>query len=177
MRRRGVVAAEIGVPRVPDEFRDADEEFDVDDLPDGELEELEEELVDEASAARTIAELEWEIAASTELEELAHQVRRSGADRKWEELSNLLQHTPEMFDADGDRRKLIIFSEHRDTLNYLVGKLRGLLGRTEAVVAIHGGMPREERRRCRRPSPRTRTCWSWSPPTPPARASTSSGRI
>jgi superfamily II DNA or RNA helicase len=145
-RRRDAAAAEVGVPRVPDEFRDADEEFDVDDLPDGELEGLEEELVDEASAARTIAELEWEISRLGELEELAHQVRRSSADRKWEELSNLLQHTPEMFDPAGRRRKLIVFTEHRDTLNYLVGRLRGLFGRTEAVVAIHGQLPRAERR-------------------------------
>jgi superfamily II DNA or RNA helicase len=146
LRRQGVVAAEIGVPKVPDEFRDAEEEFDVDDLQDGELEDLEEELVDQASAARTIAELEWEISRLQELEELAYQVRRSGADRKWEELSDLLQHTPEMFDAGGRRRKLIVFTEHRDTLNYLVGRLRGLFGRTEAVVAIHGQMPRAERR-------------------------------
>jgi SNF2 family DNA or RNA helicase len=146
IRKRGAqVAAELGLPRLPDEFRSADEDFDVDDLPDGELEELEEELVDEASAARTIAELEHEIATLTGLEELAHRSRNSGADRKWEELSSLLQHTPEMFDAYGNRRKLIIFSEHRDTLNYLVGKLRALLGRAESVVAIHGGMPREER--------------------------------
>ena len=52
-----------------------------------------------------------------------------------------------MFDAHGSRRKLIIFTEHRDTLNYLVRKLRALLGRAEAVVTIHGGMPREERRK------------------------------
>jgi superfamily II DNA or RNA helicase len=145
-RRQDAAAAEIGVPRIPDEFRDADEELDVDDLPDGELEELEEVLVDEASAARTIAELEWEISRLGELEELAHQVRRSGADRKWEELSNLLQHTPEMFYSGGRRRKLIVFTEHRDTLNYLVGRLCGLFGRAEAVVAIHGQMPRAERR-------------------------------
>jgi SNF2 family DNA or RNA helicase len=148
IRKRGAqVAAEPGLPKLPDEFRAVDEDFDVDDLPDGELEELEEELVDEASAARTIAELEHEIATLTGLEELAHRSRNSGADRKWEELSNLLQHTPEMFDAHGNRRKLIIFSEHRDTLNYLVGKLRSLLGRAESVVAIHGNMPREERRK------------------------------
>ena len=95
----------------------------------------------------TIAELEHEIATLADLEELARQLRDSGADRKWEELSRLLQHTPEMFDAHGNRRKLIIFSEHRDTLNYLVRKLRALLGREEAVVSIHGGMPREQRRK------------------------------
>jgi hypothetical protein len=148
IRKRGAeVAAELGTPTVPSEFRGSDEDFDVDDLPEGELEELEEELVDQASAARTIAELEYEIATLAGLEELARQVRASGTDRKWEELSSLLQHTPEMFDAHGDRRKLIIFSEHRDTLNYLVDKVRALLGREEAVVTIHGGVPRDERRK------------------------------
>jgi superfamily II DNA or RNA helicase len=146
-KRADEIAADLGTPRVPDEFRGLDEDFDIDDLPEGEMEELEEELVDEASAARTIAELEHEIATLSDLEELARQLRNSGADRKWEELSNLLQHTPEMYDAFGDRRKLIIFSEHRDTLNYLVDKLRALIGRAEAVVAIHGGLPREERRK------------------------------
>jgi hypothetical protein len=51
-----------------------------------------------------------------------------------------------MVEAGGSRRKLIVFTEHRDTLNYLVGKLRAYLGRPEAVVAIHGGVIREERR-------------------------------
>jgi superfamily II DNA or RNA helicase len=147
MRKRGAeVGARLGTPSVPDEFRDADD-FDIDDLPEGELEELEEELVDEASAAHTIAELEAEIASLAELEELARRLRASGVDRKWEELSTLLQHTPEMFDPYGDRRKIIIFSEHRDTLNYLVEKLIVVFGRAEAVVAIHGGMPREQRRK------------------------------
>jgi hypothetical protein len=52
-----------------------------------------------------------------------------------------------MFDSHGSRRKLIVFSEHRDTLNYLAGKLRVLLGHQDAVVTIHGGMAREERRK------------------------------
>src|SRR6185437_13753841 len=124
-----------------------DDEFDIDDLPDGELEDLEEQLVDEASAARTIAELEREIATLADLQELAGQLRSSGQDRKWEELANLLGDQPEMFDAHRNRRKLIIFSEHRDTLNYLVGKIGALLGHAEAVVAIHGGMAREVRRK------------------------------
>ncbi|MEA2827748.1 MAG: hypothetical protein QOG43_2187 [Actinomycetota bacterium] len=144
IRKRG---AELLGARVFDTYRNLDEDFDADDLADIELEEMEEELVDEASAAGTIAELEYEIATLAGLEELARQVRVSGTDRKWEELSNILQHTPEMFDAQGDRRKLIIFSEHRDTLNYLIARLRALLGRDEAVVAIHGGLPRDQRRK------------------------------
>jgi superfamily II DNA/RNA helicase len=52
-----------------------------------------------------------------------------------------------MRDASGRQRKLIIFTEHRDTLNYLHGKIRGVLGSPEAVVTIHGGTKRDERRK------------------------------
>src|SRR3989441_7031887 len=51
-----------------------------------------------------------------------------------------------MFEASGARRKLVIFTEHRDTLNYLTERIRTLLGRPEAVVNIHGGIGREDRR-------------------------------
>ena len=34
--------------------------------------------------------------------------------------------------------KVLVFTEHRDTLNYLAGRLRGLIGSREAVVEIHG---------------------------------------
>jgi hypothetical protein len=40
---------------------------------------------------------------------------------------------------------LVIFTEHRDTLNYLQGRITTLLGRVQSVVIIHGGMGREER--------------------------------
>ena len=52
-----------------------------------------------------------------------------------------------MRDADGRQRKLIIFTEHRDTLNYLTVKIRGLTGNAESVVVIHGGVKREDRRK------------------------------
>jgi SNF2 family DNA or RNA helicase len=120
---------------------------DVDDLPEGELEELEEEVVDQASAARTIAELEREIATLRSLEELAARVRRAGTDAKWTRLAELLQdRQAEMFDETGKLRKLIVFTEHRDTLNYLADRIRTLLGRPEAVVEIHGGLHRAVRR-------------------------------
>jgi SNF2 family DNA or RNA helicase len=117
-----------------------------DDLSDAEVEALEEELVDEATAARTIAELEHEIATLGELEELANRVRRSGEDRKWSELARLIDDDPLMRDPSGKRRKLLLFTEHRDTLDYLVAKLRTLIGRPEAVASIHGGTAREDRR-------------------------------
>ena len=119
----------------------------LDDAPDAEIEEAEEKVVDQASAARTIAELQVEIGMLKRLEELAYKVRRSGTDKKWDELSKLLQNNAEMFDAQGHRRKLIIFSEHRDTLNYLEEHIGSLLGRPEALVTIHGSLGREERRK------------------------------
>ena len=125
----------------------ADLENDMEDFAAEEREMTEEELVDLASASRTIAELQAEIAKLKELEDLAAQVRRSGTDRKWEELSGLLQDCTEMFDAGGYRRKLVIFTEHRDTLNYLVDRVSTLLGRTDAVVTIHGAIGREERKK------------------------------
>ncbi len=120
---------------------------DLEDAPDEEVEATEERVVDLASAARTIAELKAEIAILQELETLALRVRQSNSDRKWDELSRLLQNQGEMFDAHGHRRKLIIFTEHRDTLNYLQERIGSLVGRPEAVVTIHGGMGREDRRK------------------------------
>ncbi|MDD3802346.1 MAG: helicase-related protein [Desulfuromonas thiophila] len=111
------------------------------------FENFEEAVLDQATAAQTIQELESEILILEELEEKARQVVHSGQDRKWDELSRLLQDTPEMRDSSGHQRKLIIFTEHRDTLNYLAVKIRGLIGNEEAVVMIHGGVKREERRK------------------------------
>jgi len=124
----------------------SDDLDDLEDAPDAEVEELEEQVADQASAARTIRELEVEIAMLARLEMLALRVRQSGTDRKWEELAALLQNNREMFDAAHTRRKLVIFTEHRDTLNYLTERISTLLGRPEAVVTIHGGVGREERR-------------------------------
>lgn len=76
-----------------------------------------------------------EIRILQELVELAAEVRRSGTDRKWEELSKLLQDNPTMLDAAGERRKLIVLTEHRDTLEDLVERLANLTGRPESVVA------------------------------------------
>lgn len=120
---------------------------DDDDLSSEEQEGLEETLIDEATAAKTVAELEAEIVILQGLEQQAKAVVASGQDRKWDELSKILQNNPEMRDASGRQRKLIIFSEHRDTLNYLHGKIAGVLGNGNAIVTIHGGTHRDERRR------------------------------
>ena len=123
----------------------ADDLDDLEDAPDAEREATEEQVVDQATAARTIAELEAEIATLVNLETLAAQVRRGGTDRKWEELASLLESQTEMFDSTQQRHKLVIFTEHRDTLTSLAERIRTLLGWAEAVVTIHGGMSRAER--------------------------------
>jgi superfamily II DNA or RNA helicase len=120
---------------------------DEDDLTAEEQEDLEEKLVDTATAAETIAELEAEILILADLVEQARRVVDSGLDRKWDELSGILQNNPHMRDADGRQRKMIVFTEHKDTLNYLERRIGGVLGNPEAITTIHGGVHRDERRK------------------------------
>jgi superfamily II DNA or RNA helicase len=144
---------------------DADDVEDLEDAPDNEVQAAEEEILDQATAARSIAELKAEIETLNGLEALALRVRRSGTDTKWRELASLLSEIftdaaitnslaePAAPYGAGEiprpvpspRQKLVIFTEHRDTLNYLENRITTLLGRKEAVVLIHGGMGREER--------------------------------
>jgi len=144
---------------------DSEDVDDLDEAPDNEVESVEEEILDQATAARSIAELRIEIETLKGLEASALAVRRSGSDTKWSELSSLLgeiftsettirrvdepqapygagkipPHTP------SPHQKLVIFTEHRDTLNYLEDRITKFLGRKEAVVIIHGGIGREAR--------------------------------
>lgn len=135
---------------------DGDEGWGVDeeDLTAAEWEAVEAEVVDLATAAQTIAQLQGEIDRLGQLEALALQVRRSGKDRKWEELSRVIQMVLDrsraaeiLGDTGGLPPKLVIFTEHRDTLNYLGDQITTLLGRSEGVVTIHGSMGRKERKR------------------------------
>lgn len=146
-------------------YLDEEDLEDLDDAPDVEVEEIEEQVLDQATAARTIDELEAEIKTLKRLENLALTVRRSGEDRKWRELANLLSEiftpaaianhlaeTAASYETDdtpkpvpSPRQKIVIFTEHRDTLNYLEKRISTLLGRSSSLVTIHGGMGREER--------------------------------
>ncbi|HMO53901.1 MAG TPA: helicase-related protein, partial [Tepidiformaceae bacterium] len=92
-------------------------------------------------------ELEDEIRSLRRLTGMAEAVRNSRLDKKWDKLRDVLEN-PEMFDTAGGRRKLVIFTEHKDTLTYLADRIgNSLLGRPQAVVVIHGGLGREERRK------------------------------
>lgn len=110
------------------------------------LEEQIDEFVDLATAARSVAELQAEIEVLKGLVTIARRVRHLDIDRKWLELSSLLQDNLLVGSTDGNLHKIIIFTEHKDTLRYLEEKIRNLLGRDEAVVTIHGGTKRHERK-------------------------------
>ncbi|EOI1352805.1 helicase-related protein [Citrobacter amalonaticus] len=127
---------------LPDDWDELDE-----DLSAEEYELYSEEVADQATAAETIFELEAEINSLIDLENQALVLVQSGNDKKWEELSRLLQDSPEMINRDGKRRKLIIFTEHKDTLNYLRQRVSDLLGLPQAVRVIYGGTNRDERRK------------------------------
>jgi hypothetical protein len=77
---------------------------------------------------------------------MAYQVRQSGQDRKWEELATILQDDERMVDGNGQRRKLVLFTEHRDTLTYLGERISTLFGRENILASIDGSVPRDLRR-------------------------------
>jgi SNF2 family DNA or RNA helicase len=162
LHRGGQTVTELplGLPVIDDDYVD-----DLDEAPEEEVEAAEEQILDQATAARTIDELRIEIGTLESLESHANAVRRSGNDTKWRELASLLGEifTPAALShavaeeggqygpgkvpgpAPSPHQKLVIFTEHRDTLNYLSQRISTLLGRNEAVVAIHGSVGREDR--------------------------------
>ena len=111
----------------------------------GEIEGTEEAFTDNATSAQTLAELELEIETLKELEKLSKKVVDQRTDAKWQELDRILDD-PLMKQANGARRKLVLFTEFKDTLTDLAIKIRDRLGRPEAVVEIHGGVARDKRR-------------------------------
>ncbi len=123
---------------------DPEDVEDFEDAPEGEIEQEEQRLLDQATASATVGELRTEIETLKGLEQKARQVLRSGNDAKWTQLSTILDD-PLMTNENGERRKLIIFTEARDTLSYLAGRIRTLRGREEEVE-IHGGVSREQRK-------------------------------
>ncbi len=163
LMQRGMQATAF--PAVSFPSLDAEDVEDLEEAPDIEVEAAEEEILDRATAARTVVELKAEIATLLRLEALAFKVRGSGMDTKWRQLASLLHEvfTPDIHGnttAEPDipygagpipppkpsvHQKLVLVTEHRDTLNYLENRIATLLGRSSAVVVIHGAIGREER--------------------------------
>lgn len=158
---------DVPTPALSGPELEADDVEDLEEAPENEVEAAEEEILDQATAASTIAELKLEIQTLSRLEALAANVRRSGQDTKWRQLSHQLG---EIFTQAGisgglsddsvpygagpigppkpsPRQKLVLFTEHRDTLAYLERQIGSLFGRPGALAIIHGGIGREDRRK------------------------------
>ncbi|MGH3448231.1 MAG: helicase-related protein, partial [Nocardioidaceae bacterium] len=141
-----IVNGVVREPAVPDVDLDPLDRDDYAEFSGAEIEQFEDAVLDSATAAATVDELTAEIATLTNLEEMARRVRNRESDVKWMALSDLLTGNAEISEPSGQPRKIIIFTEHKDTLNYLSERIRILLGNPDAVVTIHGGLRRAERR-------------------------------
>jgi superfamily II DNA or RNA helicase len=116
-----------------------DVEQDEDDLDDADRD----QIADNFTAALELDQLRAELAALQELLAHARRVRDTAADSKLTALRECLDD-PELRELRDGRGKLLIFTEHRDTLNYLSEHL-GKWGYT--TCQIHGGMNPHERKR------------------------------
>jgi superfamily II DNA or RNA helicase len=128
-------------PDVPEDLLQNIEEFGQDEIDD-----IEDRISTTATTAETVDQLALEVETLQGLERMALGVLSSGQDTKWSQLNRILDDEL-MVDADGNRRKLIIFTEPKDTLFYLHDRVRSRLGRADAVEVIHGGVSREDRRK------------------------------
>ena len=117
----------------------ADAEQDEDDLD----ENARDALLDGATAAVELDRLRAEIAAVGDLAARVGRVRDGGRDSKLVALRECLRRA-EFSELKDGRGKLLIFTEHRDTLNHLREHL-GAWG--YSTCEIHGGMNPRERKR------------------------------
>jgi superfamily II DNA or RNA helicase len=118
---------------------------DIDEATGTETERAEQEILDGATAALDLSQLRAEIDHLKVLEEQAFRLKQSGLDAKWRELVSILDHPIIRDPVTGLRRKIIIFTEPRDTLEYLQQKIAATVA-ADGVVVIHGGIAREARR-------------------------------
>jgi superfamily II DNA or RNA helicase/DNA-binding XRE family transcriptional regulator len=115
----------------------ADEEESVGDV---EQHEVAEDQALGGTVAVNLAQLEVERQQVIELRDLAKSLYENPAheDSKFAKLLEVLQ------DPDYENEKLIIFTEHRDTMAFLVRRLEQL-GYTGEIAQIHGGIPYKAR--------------------------------
>jgi len=117
------------------ESKSADEESSEDGVEENEV--AEEKLLHGVIAA-SLADLVAEKEQVLQLRGLADQVHKDGGESKFEKLREVLT------EAKYSREKFLVFTEHRDTLDYLIRRLSGL-GYTGQIAQIHGGMHYTER--------------------------------
>ncbi|MCG3212540.1 MAG: RNA polymerase-associated protein RapA [Anaerolineae bacterium] len=106
------------------------------DEEEGDEAETQDEAVAGATSAQTLEDLRAELAEVSRLKKLARQVYDQQLESKFERLWQALSDYP--------NTKVLIFTEFRDTLDFLVGRLEGR-GLTGKIARIHGGLDYKER--------------------------------
>lgn len=132
-----LAVAQHRLDEIPNVFEEktADEESAADGVEENEA--IEDRAVG-AFVARSLPELEAERIQVERLVELARQVYDQGNEAKFDKLREVLRN------PDYENEKVIVFTEHRDTLWFLVRRLEGL-GYTGQIAQIHGAMDYRER--------------------------------
>ena len=129
---------QTNIGRTADIFESKTADEDAEDDGQREAHENFEEVALGGFAAIALTELREERAEVQGLLSQARQLAETGEDSKFEKLRTL------MAEPAFAREKLIIFTEHRDTAEFLVQRLEGL-GFTGRVALIHGGLHYRER--------------------------------
>ncbi|HZZ29147.1 MAG TPA: helicase-related protein [Pirellulales bacterium] len=110
---------------------------DLDDLAEEDRWKFEDDLVERVTMAENMAELEAEIEELDRLVKLAKHTERHVPETKFEELRGVIsQH------LSGRDERLLVFTEHKDTLDFLVSKLTDM---GFYCPIIHGGMSLDKR--------------------------------
>ncbi|NQW47354.1 MAG: helix-turn-helix domain-containing protein, partial [Planctomycetes bacterium] len=121
--------------KTADEERTPGDDPDLDDREENEA--VETELL-AGVIATSLADLIDERDQVISLLDLARQVHEKGEESKFEKLREVIAD-PRFHDE-----KFLVFTEHRDTLLYLVQRLRGM-GYSGQIARIHGGMNYKQR--------------------------------
>jgi superfamily II DNA/RNA helicase len=110
---------------------------DLEDLTEAERWHFEDDLVERLTMSETMAELEAEIEDLERLVKLAKANEKNVPETKFEELRGVVSAH-----LSGREERLLVFTEHKDTLDFLVRKLTNL---GFHCCTIHGGMSLEKR--------------------------------
>lgn len=100
--------------------------------------EFDEEELLRVVVTQSLGELEAERSQVAQLLDLAQQVLDAGQESKFEKLREIL------LNPEYRGEKMLIFTEHRDTLVWLTHRLEAM-GFTDKVARLHGGMDYKER--------------------------------
>ena len=130
---------------LPKGFKLSDfKDFDFDEYDDEMLEELEDFAIATESVAEKASGIEEEVEELDRLADFSKEVLDSQSDAKWVELRRVLRSNE--FSGRSEKRKLIVFTEYKDTLEYVADRISDELGNPEAVVRIHGSINRHDRK-------------------------------